>query len=260
MNIKKIFKKNKTEFIVIGIILSIAVLLIILFTGVLGKVLSLADEDSDKTYVTVPSDTSSIQTIQYNGQGRFIDLSGGISYPFNDDFTIAGRGGDVTDSIIANKDSGYLMKQNYSFNLVETKDVQITLPSGFSTSGLSAICNISGVNEFVNKVSCKLLGNLTSQNSAPQNPIDYSFVITANFYKSGYGTTYYHFENNKCTIISIPLSQKTENDFDTLSECQSMIQKQPNIFLIIISITGFLIIVAGLVFLYLKTKGRKTWR
>jgi len=71
--------------------------------------------------------------------------------------------------------------------------------------------------------------------------------------------TYFRFQNNACTSIQLTPSQKTNNDYPTLQECQeNVIQGTSSGILIpMLIITGSILFVFLLIFIYVKTRRRR---
>lgn len=73
--------------------------------------------------------------------------------------------------------------------------------------GNGFLCNLDGAKE---KLKSELGGNFYGITGE----VSFRFIQEKNFYR---------FENNQCTLITIKETERTINDFDTFSECQSKI-------------------------------------
>jgi len=76
-------------------------------------------------------------------------------------------------------------------------------------------------------------------------------------------STFYRFENNKCSEIKLLETEKTSIDYNSLSECELNIQngddngdgtEKPNYFLFSLMIIGSIILIVGLFWLLIKTR------
>lgn len=126
----------------------------------------------------------------------------------------------------------------------------------------SGQCTNGGKSTFRIRVTdCQVNGNYTCNNpSGCEVPNFCGINIIFNAYKEGHlpqpitNITVFRFENNKCTEMNILSNSRTNNDYDTLEDCQKNIKVNLLIiFLVVFIIVGLIIL---LTWIYLKTRSK----